>query len=108
MTLRRLEADGLRALHFPVPEKGSASPRPQYDVTVESVAGRDDTVDVVVSAHTLLRDLLLQADRLDLHAAADQGLRTLLPGEQARFRVTGCGSVNRKRARAALFCTDAR
>ncbi|MFJ2090809.1 glycoside hydrolase family 2 protein [Streptomyces sp. NPDC087901] len=102
------DADGLRALHFPVPDKDFASPRPEYDVSVEPVGGRDDTVDVVVSAHTLLRDLLLQADRLDPHAAADQGLRTLLPGEQARFRVTGCGSVDAKRARAALFCAGAR
>ncbi|MEU9204275.1 glycoside hydrolase family 2 protein [Streptomyces sp. NPDC048332] len=102
------DADGLRALHFPVADKDFACPRPEYDVTVEAVAGKSDTVDVVVSAHTLLRDLLLQADRLDPHAAADQGLRTLLPGEQARFRVTGCGSVDAKRARAALFCADAR
>nr|WSW68371.1 glycoside hydrolase family 2 protein [Streptomyces sp. NBC_00995] len=102
------DADGLRALHFPVPDKDFACPRPEYDVTVEAVPGKSDTVDVVVSAHTLLRDLLLQADRLGPHAAADQGLRTLLPGEQARFRVTGCGSVDAKRARAALFCADAR
>ncbi|MEW2180618.1 glycoside hydrolase family 2 protein [Streptomyces sp. NPDC005406] len=102
------DADGLRALHFPVADKDFAYPRPEYDVTVEAVAGKGDTVDVVVSAHTLLRDLLLQADRLDPRAAADQGLRTLLPGEQARFRVTGCGPVDAKRARAALFCADAR
>ncbi|MGW6207619.1 hypothetical protein ACWF9B_28780 [Streptomyces sp. NPDC055089] len=93
---------------FTLVVKDFAYPRPEYDVTVEAVAGKSDTVDVVVSAHTLLRDLLLQADRLDPHAAAGQGLRTLLPGEQARFRVTGCGSVDAKRARAALFCADAR
>ncbi|MFI6653573.1 hypothetical protein ACIBI8_39005 [Streptomyces sp. NPDC050529] len=62
----------------------------------------------MVSAHTLLRNLLLHADRLAPHAAADQGLRTLLPGEQARLRVTGGGSADAKRARAALFCADAR
>ncbi|MFF1833362.1 glycoside hydrolase family 2 protein [Streptomyces sp. NPDC058231] len=102
------DADGLRALHFPVRDKDFAYPRPDYDVTVEEVAGKRDTVDVVVSAHTLLRDLLLQADRLDPRAAVDQGLRTLLPGEQARFRVTGCSSVDAKRARSALFCSDTR
>lgn len=69
--------------------------------------GKSDTVGVVVSAHTLLRDLLLQADRLDPRAAADQGLRTPLPGEQARFRATGCGSAYAMRAREALLCVDA-
>ncbi|MFI6893025.1 hypothetical protein ACIBM4_02785 [Streptomyces sp. NPDC050256] len=83
-------------------------PLPERDVTVDAVAGKRDTVGVVVSAHTLLRDLLLQADRLDPHAAAGQGRRTLLPGEQARFRVTACGSADGKRARTALFCADAR
>lgn len=81
---------------------------PKAVTILPSVAGKSDTVDVVVSAHTLLRDLLLQADRLDPHAVADQGLRTLLPGEQVRFRVTGCGSLDAKRARSALFCADAR
>ncbi|MEE4492387.1 hypothetical protein [Streptomyces sp. BE230] len=62
----------------------------------------------MVSAHTLLRNPLLHADRLAPRTAADQGLRTLLPGEQARLRVTGGGSTDAKRARAALFCADTR
>ncbi|MER5281553.1 hypothetical protein ABT025_38410 [Streptomyces sp. NPDC002809] len=102
------DADGLRAVHFPVPEEDFVLPRPEYHVTVEPVGDREDTVDVVVSAHTLLRDLPLRAGPLDPHAAADQGLRTALSGEQARSRVTGCGSVDAKRPRAALFCADAR
>ncbi|WP_371930364.1 MULTISPECIES: hypothetical protein [Streptomyces] len=89
-------------------DEDAVCPRPECDVTVDAVKGRRDTVGVVVSAHTLLRDLLLQADRLDPHAAAGQGRRTLLPGEQARFRVTGCGSADGKRARTVLFCADAR
>ncbi|MEE1756432.1 glycoside hydrolase family 2 protein [Streptomyces sp. SP18CS02] len=97
----------LRAVYFPVPDKDFAYPRPEYDVIVEAVPGRSDRVDVVVSAHTLLRDLLLQADRLDPRASVDQGLRTLLPGEQARFRVSGCGPVDAEQVRAALFCVDA-
>ncbi|MFD7865768.1 glycoside hydrolase family 2 protein [Streptomyces sp. NPDC059783] len=102
------DADGLRALHFPVADKEFAYPAPEFDVDVEAVAGKRDTVDVVVSAHTLLRDLLLQADRLDPAAEADQGLRTLLPGERLRIRVTGCGSVDEARARSALFSAGAR
>lgn len=88
--------------------KDVVCPRPERDVTVEAVAGKGDTVGVVVSEHTLLRDLLLRTDCLAPHAAAGQGLRTLLPGEQARFRVTGCGSVDGKRARTARIGADAR
>ncbi|MFC9268225.1 glycoside hydrolase family 2 protein [Streptomyces zhihengii] len=100
------DADGLRALHFPVPDKDFAYPRPSYDVGVEPVPGQGDRVDVVVSAHTLLRDLLLQADRFGPSAAADTGLVTLLPGEQVRIRVTGCPPVTEADVRAALFCVD--
>lgn len=100
------DADGLRALHFPVPDKDFAYPRPSYDVAVEAAGGEGDRVDVVVSAHTLVRDLLLQADRFGPLAAADTGLVTLLPGEHVRIRVTGCPPVTEADARAALFCVD--
>jgi beta-mannosidase len=100
------DADGLRALHFPVPDKDFAYPRPRYDVTVEPVPGQGDRVDIVVSARTLLRDLLLQPDRLDPAAVCDRGRQTLLPGEQTRIRVQGCGPVAADDVRAALFCVD--
>ncbi|CAM5509968.1 beta-mannosidase [Streptomyces badius] len=60
----------------------------------------------MVNAHTLVRDLLLQADRLGPDARADRGLTTLLPGERTRIRVDGCGSVTVDDVRAALFCAD--
>ncbi|WP_336323036.1 glycoside hydrolase family 2 protein [Streptomyces lavendofoliae] len=101
------DADGLRAVHFPVPDKEFAHPSPRYDVRTEAVPGQaGDAVDVVVTAHTLVRDLLLQADRLAPGAVADRGLLTLLPGEEARIRVTGCGDVEATAARAALFSVD--
>ncbi|MGA4957668.1 glycoside hydrolase family 2 protein [Streptomyces lavendulocolor] len=122
------DADGLRAVHFPVPDKEFAYPPARYDVRVEDVPlpdgsdepdgsdgpgrnsdgpdGRGGAVDVVVTAHTLVRDLLLQADRLAPGAAADTGLLTLLPGEEARIRVTGCGGVEAAAVRAALFSVD--
>ncbi|MFV0137557.1 glycoside hydrolase family 2 protein [Streptomyces sp. HMX87] len=100
------DADGLRALHFPVADKDFAYPRPAYDVDVEPVAGREDRVDIVVSARTLVRDLLLQADRLGPAAVCDRGLQTLLPGERTRMRVTGCGTVGVEDVRAALHCVD--
>ncbi|MEV6960675.1 glycoside hydrolase family 2 protein [Streptomyces sp. NPDC051207] len=98
--------DGLRALHFPVSDRDFAHPAPRYDIALEPVTGQRDRVDVVVSARTLVRDLLLQADRLGPAAACDSGPRTLLPGEQTRFRVTGCGPVDLQDVRAALFCVD--
>ncbi|MFF8452361.1 glycoside hydrolase family 2 protein [Streptomyces leeuwenhoekii] len=98
--------DGLRALLFPVPDKEFAYPRPRFDVTLEPVPGQEDRVDVVVSAHTLVRDLLLQPDRLGAAAACDRGPQTLLPGERTRIRVRGCGAVTADDARAALFCVD--
>lgn len=100
------DADGLRATHFPVPDKEFAYARPAFDVAVEPVAGDSGKVDVVVNAHTLVRDLLLQADRFGPHATADRGLTTLLAGEQVRIRVDGCGRITTDDVRAALFCAD--
>ncbi|WOI60598.1 glycoside hydrolase family 2 protein [Streptomyces fradiae] len=100
------DADGLRALHFPVADKDFAYPKPAYDVGVEPLPGQGDRVDVVVTARTLVRDLLLQADRLDPAAVCDSGLRTLLPGERTRIRVTGCGPVDEGAVKAALYCVD--
>ncbi|MET8727530.1 glycoside hydrolase family 2 protein [Streptomyces parvus] len=100
------DADGLRATHFPVPDKEFAYAQPAFAVEVETVTGSEGKVDIVVDAHTLVRDLLLQADRLSPSAAADRGLTTLLPGEQVRIRVDGCGEVSAEDARSVLYCAD--
>ncbi|MFI9155265.1 glycoside hydrolase family 2 protein [Streptomyces sp. NPDC053367] len=100
------DADGLRALHFPVADKDFGYPRPGFDVEVEPVPGQEDKVDVVVTARTLVRDLLLQPDRLAPAAVCDRGPQTLLPGERTRIRVGGPGPVDADAVRAALFCVD--
>jgi beta-mannosidase len=102
------DADGLRALHFAVPDRDFAYPKPLFDVQVEEVGdfGADATVDVVVTAHTLVRDLLLQPDRLSPEAVADTGLVTLLRGEQVRIRVEGWSAPTVDGARSAIFCVD--
>ncbi|MEV5605021.1 glycoside hydrolase family 2 protein [Streptomyces sp. NPDC052299] len=100
------DADGLRATWFPVPDKEFSYVQPAFDVVVEPVPGSGSKLDVVVNAHTLVRDLLLQVDRLSPSASADRGLTTLLPGEQVRIRVDGCGDVTADDVRAALFCAD--
>ncbi|MEV7179751.1 glycoside hydrolase family 2 protein [Kitasatospora sp. NPDC093679] len=101
-----VDADGLRAVHFAVTDRLFGYPRPDFDVAVRSVEGGGDTAEVVVTARTLVRDLLLQADRLDPAAEADRGLLTLLPGEQAVVRVTGCPGLTAGAARRALFCVE--
>ncbi|MFB7088019.1 glycoside hydrolase family 2 protein [Streptomyces sp. NPDC056296] len=101
------DCDGLRAVHVPVPDKDFAYPVPRYDVAVESpVGGGPGNVEVVVTAHTLVRDLLLQADRLGPDAVCDTGLRTLLPGERARLRVVGAAEAGANAVRAALYCVE--
>ncbi|WP_367124575.1 glycosyl hydrolase 2 galactose-binding domain-containing protein [Streptomyces phytohabitans] len=83
-------AEALRAVHFPVRDREFAYPRPRYDVElVPHGDGGHGAYDVVVTARTLLRDLLLQADRLHPEATADRGLLTLLPGERATVVVRG-------------------
>ncbi|MFS0693829.1 glycoside hydrolase family 2 protein [Streptomyces nitrosporeus] len=100
------DADGLRALHFPVADKDFGYVRPEFDIEVEAVGDGEGKVDIVVNAHTLVRDLLLQADRLGPSAVADRGLTTLLPGERVRIRLDGCPAVTGADVRAAMFCVD--
>ncbi|MGY0491193.1 glycoside hydrolase family 2 protein [Streptomyces sp. WG-D5] len=100
------DADGLRALHFAVRDRDFGYPEPRFTVAVETVGGDPDTVDVVVTAQTLVRDLLLQPDRVAPHARADQGLATLLPGERARIRLTGARGAGANAIHAALFCVE--
>ncbi|MFF3499819.1 glycoside hydrolase family 2 protein [Streptomyces sp. NPDC003247] len=91
--------EGLRAVHFPVPDREIPYPRPEFEVAV--VPGG-----VEVSARTLVRDLLLQADRLAPGARAGRGLVTLLPGERVTIGVTGWETPDAGAARAALYCQE--
>lgn len=94
-----VDADGLRALYFPAPDREIPYPRPEFDVAVAPGS-------VTVTAHTLVRDLLLQADRLDPAARADRGLVTLLPGERVTIGVSGWKTPDAAAARSALFCME--
>ncbi|WP_404817362.1 glycosyl hydrolase 2 galactose-binding domain-containing protein [Streptomyces pharetrae] len=90
------EADGVRAWHFPAPDREIPYPRPEFEVAL--VPGG-----VEVTAGTLVRVLLLQADRLDPAARADRGLVTLLPGERVTIGVRGWENPDAAAARAALY-----
>ena len=93
------DADGLRAVHFPSPDREIPYPRPEFDVSVAPGA-------VTVTARTLVRDLLLQADRLHPDARADRGLVTLLPGERVTIGVSGWETPDADAARSALYCME--
>ncbi|MFC9925925.1 glycoside hydrolase family 2 protein [Streptomyces sp. NPDC127190] len=93
------DAEGLRALYFPVPDRDIPYPRPEFEVEVAPGA-------VTVTARTLVRDLLLQADRLDPAARADRGLITLLPGERVTIGVSGWQTPDPSAARSALYCME--
>ncbi|MBO2446326.1 glycoside hydrolase family 2 protein [Actinomadura barringtoniae] len=67
-----------------------------------------DGFTLAVTAGTLVRDLLLQADRLAPSAQADTGLMTLLPGETRTLTVTGVSlsDLTPGALRAALFTVN--
>jgi beta-mannosidase len=46
-------------------------------------------VRMVVEADSLVRDLLVQPDRVAPAGRVDRGFMTLLPGERVEYRVTG-------------------
>ncbi|MGO2746503.1 glycoside hydrolase family 2 protein [Microbacterium sp.] len=86
------EASGNRGLWWFAEPRDSALAAP--GLTAE-VARRDDgSHDVTIAAGALTRDLTLLVDRLAPDATVDRGLVTLLPGEQAVFRITGVAEVD--------------
>jgi beta-mannosidase len=89
----------LRALHFPAADRDIPYPRPEFEVALAPEG-------VTVTARTLVRDLLLQADRLDPEAAADRGRVTLLPGERVTIGVRGWKTPDPETARTALYCVE--
>ncbi len=102
--LLTVDVEDLRAYWFPVRDKDFGYPAPRWDL---AVTADGDTAEITVTARTLLRDLLLQADRLDPSATTDRGLTTLLPGESATFTVRGWPRPNPGDAAEALFTVNA-
>ncbi|WP_433887537.1 glycoside hydrolase family 2 protein [Streptomyces sp. CA-111067] len=103
---RVADADGLRAVHFD--RTDAEFGYPQADMQIELVPGarRGADAEVTVRARTLLRDLLLQADRLHPDARADRGLVTLLPGESVTYRVSDWQDADAQRLPGALLCVN--
>ncbi|MET7370406.1 glycoside hydrolase family 2 protein [Streptomyces sp. NPDC005566] len=98
------DADGMRAVHFACADREFAYPAASYDVRIAEEGERG--VVVTVTATGLVRDLLLQADRLAPDARGDHGRVTLLPGESTTWQITGWSQPDAEAARAALFCVN--
>jgi beta-mannosidase len=98
------DADALRAVHFAAPDKDFGYPTADYRVEVTS---QPDGALVTVTALTLVRDLLLQADRLGPAAVTDRGRTTLLPGERVTFTVSHWPRPEAQAVPGALFCVNA-
>ncbi len=75
-----------RAVWTPSPDREMRWEPARFAATTE-VDG--ETVRVVVEASTVVRDLLVQPDRVAGAGVVDRGFVTLLPGERAVFRVRG-------------------
>ena len=73
-----------RAYWFGAPDKALAYPRPRMRVDVQRIK---DGYRLHILAESLLRDLVLNADRLDPKARVLENLVTLLPGETFDFVV---------------------
>lgn len=78
------DCDGLRATwHGTEPHSSDfVGAPPRIDVTTTN-----EGLQLVVTATTVLRDFLVQADRLHPGAQADRGFLTLLPGESATVQI---------------------
>jgi beta-mannosidase len=77
-----------RAFWFFAEDRDIPYPSAGYEAVAESAVGATGHVTRVrVTARTILRDLVLAADRLDPTAEVDDNLVTLLPGETITFTV---------------------
>ncbi|MFC7484555.1 hypothetical protein ACFQX7_37290 [Luedemannella flava] len=75
-----------RALWFFAEDRDIDYPAPDFAAEVTPAEGG---VTVTVTARTLLRDLVLQPDRVDPAATVDEALVTLLPGRPFGSRSRG-------------------
>ncbi|MEQ6897099.1 glycoside hydrolase family 2 protein [Microbacterium sp. KR10-403] len=93
------EALDTRGVWFFAEPRDSALEAPRTRV---AVASADDGFDVTVTADALLRDATLLVDTLAPTATVDRGLVTLLPEEQAVFRVRGVDALDATAAARVL------
>ncbi len=97
------DLDERRAVWTPAPDREMRWESARFTAATE-VDGA--TIRVVVEAQSVVRDLLLQPDRVSPEGVVDRGFVTLLPGERAVFRVRGGGGGRRGGAAGATRPLD--
>jgi beta-mannosidase len=80
------QGESARAFWYDLPDADVEWQEPRYSVLLSE---GDGGTEVTITAETLVRDLLLQADRAHPDAVASRGFVTLLPGESVRTLVGG-------------------
>ncbi|WP_144710009.1 glycoside hydrolase family 2 protein [Curtobacterium pusillum] len=84
------DMDWRRAVWTPAPDQDMQWQPARYRTTFTPIpAGEGDGLDLVVEADSLVRDLLIQPDRVAPDGAVDRGFMTLLPGERVSYRLHG-------------------
>lgn len=73
---------GERGWWWFAPDRLGLAPKPSFDIEVSN-----DSKEMTIHAHTLLRDVCLFADRLHAEAEAMDGCFNLLPGEQYTINI---------------------
>lgn len=81
------DMDWRRAVWTPAPDKDMRWEPARYRTSFTPVG--DDGLQLVVEADGLVRDLLVQPDRVSPTGTVDRGFMTLLPGETVSFRLRG-------------------
>jgi beta-mannosidase len=82
------DMDWRRAVWTPAPDKDMRWEPARYRTEVVP-APDGDGLELVVQADSLVRDLLVQPDRVSPSGTVDRGFMTLLPGERVAFRLRG-------------------
>ncbi|WIB78052.1 glycoside hydrolase family 2 protein [Curtobacterium sp. MCPF17_002] len=84
------DMDWRRAVWTPAPDQDMRWEPARYRTTFTPFSTEDgDGLDLVVEADSLVRDLLVQPDRVAPGGTVDRGFMTLLPGERVAFRLHG-------------------
>jgi beta-mannosidase len=76
-------AETARATYFFLPDKELNYPVAEFEPVLSQVSGG---YELTINSRVLLRDVLVQADRIDPQATVEENLVTVLPGEAATFR----------------------
>lgn len=79
------ELDGVRALWFFAEYRDQTLDEDRFTADLER---QGDALRLRITAHALLRDVTVLADKLDPDATVDRALVTLLPGETAELLIT--------------------